>query len=410
MREILDKIKPYIGTLKREFTLKVIRCFIVGMVFLCLTSIIGLGTRTAHQFFLKLGIMIIFGLLLRNIWITLFLWWTVFLFTYFKFNMGTMYLGSVFLGCLLYYLTKLSFRKEHITFFINGVLWLAFLNVGYMVIQVSGFDYIFSTAMNTTLGFKGYIENTQAAGFMGFKACAAMLVVMTMPLLLSRWNLTAKIACFGLFVPLYLAQSSIAILAAIVSILFVMWHKVSTIRIKGFRVPKWVVLGIIVGLLTTLGTLYIVKVDSPAGPRERASMWKMVMTDTVVHPITGFGLDSFRKVTKSKAHIYAMNYVKSKDPETGQTVEFFNYWDNPHNLIVSLAIEWGYIAIFLLLGLLRQYGVWFNRAIKNTNTIALAGFGIAFLIVSMAQFPMHLARMVVIIIPCLALFEITVRE
>ena len=80
---------------------------------------IGIKEREVQQWGFMLGLMVIFGLLLRNIWLTLFLGWTVFLFAFFKFEIGLIYVTNIFFGCLLYYLVKVVFKKEHINFFIN---------------------------------------------------------------------------------------------------------------------------------------------------------------------------------------------------------------------------------------------------------------------------------------------------
>ena len=86
------------------------------------------------------------------------------------------------------------------------------------------------------------------------------------------------------------------------------------------------------------------------------------------------------------------------------------YWDNAHNLYVQLAFEWGFLALLLLGGYIRQLVLWFNNAIKDRNTVALMGFVLVFFIVNIAQFPLFLARVACFCIPLLALTEIQIRD
>ena len=378
-----------------EFIQKIIRYFVILLLFICLWNIVSLQDRIAQQYFLQLGIMIIFGLLLKNIWLTLFLWWTVFLFCFYKFNLGQEYLGNVYTGLMLYYLVKVGFKKEHITFFINAVLWVCFVNLVYMFCQVLNWDFVYRLQLISSKGLEGYASNNEPAGFMGFKACMGILMALCVPLLASRGNLSAKIACIGLFLPLYLAKSSICVTGAIIGLLFVLWYQLKKI--------KWalIVIGLILGAF-----FYVWKVDMPMNMMPtRLSQWKMTLQDCILHPVTGWGLDSFRKITEQKKHLYVIDPVKKDDGSMG-----FSLWDNPHNMYISLFFEWGILGLFLLGGYLRQCGIWFQRAIKEPNVIALTGFGLVVLIVSIAQFPFWLSRTVTIIVPAFALFEVAVRS
>ena len=365
-------------------TLKIIRCLIVGLSFMCMTSIIGMGLREAHQFFFVLFIIGIFSLLLRNIWITLFLCWTGFLYTFFRFQIGHAYLINIFLGCVLYYLTKISFKREHITFFLNGVLWLIAINLMYMSIQMLGYDFIFS-GQNTSGGTTRILENLRPLGFMGNMSYTAILIAFGIPILASRrkWWLALL-----LFIPLWRLHCSTVALAALIGLLFILFFKVSR--------KVWIVC---IVLCVLAGSLYLWKSDMPG--TERFSQWKLTLRDAKVHPITGWGLDSFRNVTPIKKHLYVISPVYDKN----NNIVTASQWDNPHNLYISLFFEWGVIGLFILGGYLRQLGIWFNRSVKEPNTLALAGVGLTVLLVSMGHFPMFLARHCVLAIPIFAMLE-----
>ena len=360
-------------------------------------------TREAQQFFFLLGGMILFGLILDNLWITLFIWWSVFLYAFFKFQLGHNYLINIFMGCVFYYLTKKSFDKQHIDFFINAVLWIIVINLLYMSGQLLGLDWIFKQRIDTIEGFMGFGRHTDPAGFMGFKACMGMIMAFGIPLLASRTTKFSMLCAILLFFPIYLSESSICVLAGVVGLLFALWYKpVSFIK----KWQKQVVYGVLCLILIGGAVFYAFNVDStPTSIQLRLVAWRGILEDTSIHPVTGWGMDSFRNITEQKKHFYIMN--PEKTPKGNIHMEFL---DNPHNLYISLLFEWGIIALIILGGYLRQCGIKFIKVIKEPNTIALAGFGIVFLIVSIAQFPMFLARMAILIVIAAGLFEVQVKD
>lgn len=367
--------------------LKIMRCAIVALSFLGITTIVGMGTRNAHQFLLMLGVIILFGLLLKNLWLTLFLWWTCFLFTFFKFTTGSIYVQNIFTGCVLFYLVKVSFRKQHVSFFLNAFLWFVVINIFYMALQLFDFDFIYIQEV-----FKKGISHSEInklpIGFMGFTAGMGMLMAFAVPILASRRSIWAKIGSFGLFIPLWLSQSSANVIAGLIGLLFVFFFNISR--------WKWIAL---IALVLSAGTFYTLKVDRP-NP-ERIPQWKMVLRDAIIHPLTGWGLDSFAHYTERKGHVYStQEYADEKRI-------LLRVWDNPHSLYVSLFYEWGFLGLFFLGGYLRQSGIRFQKAIKSPNTIALAGFMLVFLVLSGAHFPIFLARLAVIIISVAALYEVS---
>lgn len=272
-----------------------------------------------------------------------------------------------------------------------------------MGVQLSGLDWIFKQRIDTVEGFMGWQRHHTAAGFMGFKACMGMLMAFGIPLIASKpYKWAIPLSCV-LFVPIWLSESSICILAGAMGLLFVLWYKISPF-LK--RRQKLAVYGLLCLLLMGSAIIYAFKVDStPTSIDLRLVAWRGVLEDTVIHPVTGWGLDSFANVTEKKKHLYMLNPIKT--PEGNVHMEFM---DNPHNLYISLMFEWGIFGLIFLIGYLRQCRIWFMRAVKEPNTIALAGFGLVVIIVSIAQFPMFLARMVALIVPMAALFEIQCRE
>lgn len=347
---------------------KIIRGFIISMVFLPLFYIGGLELREAQQFFFMLWIMCITALLMRNIWLTLFIWWTVFLYTYYKFQFGNVYLFNVFYGSILYFLTKVSFRKKHIQTFINAYYWLLFLNILYLIVQITGYDFLYNTKMANHF-----------TGFMGARCILGVVFALAIPLVMAKQTKSSIVLAFLMIIPICVSASATNIFAAGCGVLFILW----------FRMPRktWFLLVLLVGAI--IGN-YIYHIDAPQFAR--FELWKIALKQVSQHPVIGLGLDSFRNITPTSP-LFVSNTNRP--------------WDNPHNLYVSLFYEWGIVAIILLIGYLRQMGEKFKRAVKDPLVLSLTGFMIVFFIVCMAHFPMFLARCTCFLIPMFALWEIS---
>ena len=402
----INDVRKIINQYVLSNKLKFIRCCIVAMIFLSVMRMFGwVNQRAAQEIYFQLSVMGIIALLIDNIWVTLFLLLTIFNFVFFKFQIGQNYVSTVFLGSLLYYATKQVFQQKHIDFFIKGLLWFCVINCVFIFLQLIKFDFFefsFYTEKSVIDYAKGLIPMeelvtyTNTTGLMGFKALMGVVMALCVPLFASRQNKLSKVCAILLFIPLYLSEATVCIIAGIIGLLFVLIF-------QSFKYKK-TILSIIIAILLIGGTFYALKIDNPKSSIEaRLYQWKLVLNDSLVRPFTGWGLDSFRHITKEKKQIYVTNArLEGKELQVSK-------WDNPHNLIVSLMFEWGGIAIFLLIGFLRQYVLWFKNAIKTPVAVGLAGFILVTFIVSMAQFPMWLARSAVLIIPVFALFEIEVR-
>ncbi len=370
-----------------EIVKKVIRLSLAGLVFVGMTQISGMDLRISQEVLFSLLVMSIFSLFFDNIWITIFFCWSMYLFIFYRFQIGQQYITNMFLGGMVYYMIKQSCKKEHINFFINILFWLVFANLALMFLQITGNDFVFKLRIDKTM-----VNNTDPAGFMGYKAAMATLMALALPLLYTRRNLLAKICAFGMLVPLYISRSSICVLAGGIVLLLCIW--------KDNR--KLAILLSICVLIT--GGWYIKKIDNPeTSMNMRVEQWKMTLHDATTHPLIGWGLDSYRNISKQKNFIYVQGQDGKKTVDGKLKVD---QWDNPHNLIVSLFYEWGLLGVVCLFGLMRKYALQWQRSVKTANLQGLGLFLIALFIISMAQFPLWLARTACFIIPLTALYEV----
>ena len=191
-----------------------------------------------------------------------------------------------------------------------------------------------------------------------------------------------------LFYPLYLCHTALCLVMGIVGLLFVLW----------FQIPRVLWISTLIGLFC-LGGFYVSKVDPPRW-EIRNRMWKRVLIDAAKHPISGSGLDSFRNITKNKPYKYMERKLEQKKRI------WVEVWDNPHNLYISLFLEFSLVGLLIFGGYLRGLGVKYLRAIKSREVVGLTAFILVFLGISLAHFPLFLASFTPILIPAFGLTEV----
>lgn len=343
------------------------------------------------QIFQVVSIALFAIFILQNVWLSLFLLWSIFLYAFYGFpNPSGTILLSISGACMIYEAFYRAINRENFGLLVNFMIAFALLNMGYMIMQGFGWELMFVEFNRPKLGLQ-----TQMLGFMGLKAIMGMAFAMCVPFFAYKYP---KLA-LGLFVPLYYSESSSALVAGICAYLWQLW----------FLSRKWFFIAL--AALTIGGGFYVAH-DTKAGMFEdRANVWKLTLQDAMRRPIFGWGMDSFRCVTNDKSFMYWKN-VRTKDSlriDLKDTIEYQhtgNYdlnkykdlkagdtldpWDNPHNEYIMLYYEFGVVAV-LLLGFL----IWDirRRFVETSNyAILLVGFLIATAIMSMGQFPFHLAR------------------
>jgi len=387
----------------------VVRVAITASIFLGMISFPGTDARVSQEVCLWVIGVSVLAFLFRNIWITLFMLWSAFLFCFFRFITGQVYLSNICWGAILYLATTLFFRKNHISTFLNILLWFVFINVVYMQVQLFKLDYIFYAPVSV-LGKDIEIQRLcDPSGFMFYKSAVGMLCVIGMAILLARRNLTARLAGLGLIIPIFLTQSSICAIASFVLIIFNIWQSYG-IEVRGYTIKRsWIIGGAIPFVLC--GLLWFVFIhDNPKSSVDtRAHQYAMTFKDAWIHPITGWGLDSFRRDDLPwKNFKYCTNYKEAD--VNGQKYKGIDVWDNVHCLYLQIFYEWGVFGLLIIIGFFRQLFLWFQKSDKSDNVIALSGVMIAGAILSISHFPMFVARLAIIFVICAALYEVATRE
>lgn len=349
----------------------------------------------------SIGLFAVF--ILQNIWLSAFLIWALILYGIYGYAapIGTVVL-TILAGCLIYEAVYRIVDEKSVKLIFGFMIGFAVINMIYMTFQGMGWELIYQEF--STPGYQ-----TQMLGFMGLKAIMGMFFAMALPFMAYKYP---KLA-LGLFIPLYVSECSSAMVAGIIAYLWQIF----------FISKKW--FSILLVVLCIGGAVYTIH-DSHAGMfTDRFNMWKVALRDAALKPVLGWGPDSFRCITPDKQFMYWKNV---RTNQTGKidvkdTIEFDNTgkydikkypfmnekdivytkidgriyskanldpWDNPHNEYVQLFYEFGIVGVIIFGFLVWDMTQRFN--FMDWNIIAIVGFFISVLVMSIGQFPFHLTR------------------
>lgn len=364
--------------------------------------------RIEKEEIFQLGATILFSvIILENVYLSAFLIWSAFLYAYFNFpSIGGNYVINIFWGCLIYQMVYMVVNKENYEKVFDAILWFCAANLILIFLQLNNFDTFYTQKLNNG------ISNAQPVGFMGIKAHMGILFALALPLMARKNTWVALV----FFVPIYISECSVAMVGGIAAFLFHLYENEFYMTRKKFLAFLLV--------FSVAGGLYVWHDSKARMMTNRLNVWKLALKDALVHPLTGWGLDSFRNVGEFKPFLYFSNNVTNEatkfayDKENNKWIPTKGFqvpyrfegekqipnvspWDNPHNEYVGLFYEFGLFGLLLLIAFFKNIR---RRYFSTGACSAACGFFIALLIVSTGQFPFHVARLAYLIVIMLAIY------
>ncbi len=377
------------------------------IAFICLCPIVYTNVeiftlRDFQERSFQLGAMALFSLFVGNLWIGAFLLWNVISLLLNDFTVGLPQVLNVFVGCVLFAVSRCYFKKNESSPYLKALLWVGVLNLLWMILQVSGIDplYIAQDAAGHPVVDQTFKD---ASGLFGIKMANAMFLAILLPIVAS-----ISVWLTPLFLlPLYFTRSSVAALAVFISMAFYLYH----IHRKAFI---WFV-GI--GVLAGATYCFLDLKDDPKTFKSRFPIWHMALKYSLYRPI-GYGPDSYRSYTKQKSFLfygdseynpailskisddkavfkyYDMDNGKMarKNKDIPKNMEL-NWWDNPHNEYVQQLFEYGVIGLVILAGLFYEMWHRFKFAVKSKELIVITSCLLVYFVSGLGHFPLHLARL-----------------
>lgn len=343
------------------------------------------------------------SLFFGNLWLTAFMLLNLFSLVYNDFTVGLPQVLNIFIGCLLFMVSRAYFRKNDTKKYLDILLWILAANCLWMIFQRLGIDplYIAQDAAGrpqTDTTFR------DCMGLFGIKMANAMFMGIALPILAS---LNIWLTPF-ILIPLYFCRSSVAALSILISMGFYLYH-------LHRRIFVWFLFAAVAG-----GAIYIgldLK-DDPKTFTSRFPAWHSAIKYSFERPL-GWGPDSYRNYTKQKDFLFFSNesyrhvLVKRTGEDSGKMKYYdmdngkmwqlnhepmknknmtLSFWDNPHNEYVQLFFEYGFAGLIILIGLLREMYYRFKFSSKSKELVILTSCLLVFFVSGIGHFPMHLAR------------------
>lgn len=354
--------------------------------------------RVAQESAFQLAAMLVLAVFVADFYVGAFLALNVIHF-YLSGEFGASQVMNVTMGTIVFYFSREFFKERSIRLIRPMFLWIAGINLCFMIAQAFGLDPLFVGRYNGTGGIMDRF--TDPVGLFGIKMANGIFWALTAPILASYWLPLILIPA----ILIIFMHSSLAMLAYLVASVAYLW----------FTKRRKIAL-IAIGVAVLAGSAYILldQKDDPKTFRARFGLWRAITHAGFVKPL-GYGPDSFRNFTPTKDFLYVSDSdyklaILKKSSDTTAVVGYMttsfqvdmvnkfktqnnemNIWDNPHNEYLQMLFEYGWPGLILLLlmiwSILRSY----LSAINPESTVLFCGL-LVFFVSALAHFPCHLAR------------------
>lgn len=365
-------------------------------------------TRESQEHFFQYACIFVVAAFVGNIWLGAFLAWNVILFVYNGAVVGWEQVINILFGCLLFAFSRYFFKSNRFETVNKPILIVVCVSLIFMFLQLLHIDPIFQPQTNAGVQMGGPLGDP--IGFFGIKEANGTFLTIALPILASINPILGLL----LLIPIKMSQSSGVYLAALISILFYTFYLHKKIfRFIMFLIP-------IVGVLILLD----LRTD-PKTFTARFPVWWSAISYTLRPPSygIGYGPDSYRNYTPRKNFVFVgdnhyNHAIMTKVDKDTSTFAYYSptrdiakiealtrnavntnvskgqvdFWDNPHNEYINMLFQYGIVGIILLGGLIREMYFRFKYAIKDKELIVITSCLLVYLVTSITNFPLELAR------------------
>ena len=367
----------------------------------------SLDLRTIQEIGFQYSSIAIISLFFGNIWLTLFMLLNIFLISSINMSCGQGQVMNIFIGCLLFLVSRNYFKKNDIKMIYRPIVILSVLSILFMSLQLFGIDPIFQRQDAGGMRVPGLFSDP--VGIFALKSSNATFLSISIPFLMALSSFTLYLSPL-FFIPIILCQSSFSMIAGIASFLFYLFYR----NRKMFL--------IFLAIFSIAGSIYIfkdLKNDSMTF-KSRFPVWHSCVRYALSNPI-GYGPDSYRNFTKHKDFLFMSDekyrhgiakkfegdsmmfkyYLPDNDIEKEKELDNLlstidlskmSLWDNPHNGYLTLLFQYGILGLLLLIGLMVEMYYRFIYSLKSHELIVISAALLAYFVASFAHFPLELAR------------------
>lgn len=289
---------------------------------------------------------------------------------------------NVFLMVLFYKTVVEHITVKKIKTYLIWFFWIAVANLILCFYQQFNIDPIFGHIQKDVLSLSMSARWEWVVGFMKLRANLGVLAAILGPALF----LVHPVLVVILIPLLVYGNSSAAVGAFVVTILFLLWY----------RLKKWIFALMCLGMLAG-GSFYIVKYDMPGGQfAARLPIWHQTYSKTLkISPYLGFGAGS---------------YMKWAPQQKQETVPDKKIWIWAHNEYIQLFYEAGVAGLVIILIFLGYRCKDFSKHSKDRELQVLFSGILAVMMVSFFHFPFHVGKFAALCTFVFALFHAKIME
>ena len=381
------------------------------------------NARDYQQMIFQYGVMIVAVFFVRNIWMGIFFCWTLILYYLNNAVCGYETVMNVFLGIILYGISRNFYAKVRFEKECKWIMWVGFISIGFMVLQYFHADPLHIAQANDGKLLPHETFNN-LVGIFALKSHNGIFLALLVPIL----AMINPVFGFLMMFPVALSESSGAVMAGGAALLFFLW----------FNGNKRLFLSTI--LIASVGLGFFFFKDFKSSPdmfRSRFGIWHLTARESLLRPI-GYGPDSFRNLTPNKDFMimgdqdfnaalgfatknsnefhfiyYNADHKKMKemnDPLTATVLKTPNIWDHPHNEYLNLLFCWGFVGLILFGFFMKDMVLKFLRSDKSVEVITITSMLIVYLVSATTQFPFSVARLAYLIPILLGAFDASAEE